>query len=167
MKMTYTMPQSEVNNWQSGDWGLPTREANHAFACSLIFLLDSGFTLPVSEGLKAVAGDLSNTESGATIPAMPQFAGAIEMAGTVIAELISLGRTPKIEPFGKAHYRVREIYTVIWEWEVEADTLGEAELIADDSDLPDGLEDALHPFADTDHRETEVVPMEWDGDRWV
>lgn len=162
MKMTHTMTESEVNNWQTGNWGLPTAEANHAFASSLVSLLDSGFTLPVSEGLKAVAPDL-----GDTIPAMPEFTDALALAKEVLNELISQGRIRRIKPFGKAHYRVREIYTVIWEWEVEADTQGEAEAIADDSDFPDELRDALSPFADSDHRETEIVPMEWDGTRWV
>lgn len=167
MKMTHTMTEGEVNNWQTGDWGLPTREANNAFASSLISLMYDGFTLPVSEGLKAVAHDLGNTESGASIPTMPQFTDAVALAKEVLDELISQGRIRKIKPFGKAHYRVREIYTVIWEWEVEANTMSEAEIIADDSDLPADLEDALFPFADTDHRETEIVPMEWDGTRWV
>lgn len=162
MKMTHTMTESEVNNWQTGDWGLPTREANNAFASSLIFQLYNGFTLPVSEGLKAVAPDL-----GDTIPAMPQYTDAVALAKEILDELISQGRIRKIKPFGKAHYRVREIYTVIWEWEVEANTMSEAEIIADDSELPADLEDALFPFADTDHRETEIVPMEWDGTRWV
>lgn len=154
MRFTHELPLLQRRNWEEADWGLPTAENNKAFANTLMNALQSGFTLPVSQGLKEIGETLDSR---------------VEKCVTeVLSDLITKGVVRNLRPFGKPRFLVSETFTVVCETVVEADDIYVAEMKADEG-IPehDDVFSGHAVVSSYECVETAVVPMKWDGWEWI